>query len=647
VPWYEDYFTADYWAYADAEYTPERTDAEVRYLAGVLAGHRRVLDLGCGTGRHAIGLARLGFEVTGVDVSDYALRRAAQAAASAGVRLRLCRADLLGSSDWGVPPADAVICVQAFGWGSDADQLRMLRAIRRLMPPGGLLVLDHSSILAIARIYQPRARARTGAAEFTFTRHYDPVSGRSGGDVLVRRGDGTQAVLPDNVRLYTPAEIRELLIRAGFEVTRADADFQIGSVVTIGTRYAQFLATPARPVESALAGHHNQPSAGEIDLRWAPDEAEFSQGAVAAAWARLAADLPGKTLSAVDLPGRARRYDLADPYGAARAASVLAGHLGWPVGSGPGRGLSEDQVSVGAGVTGLLHGLARLADGGTVLIAPAGHPQLADAAAAAGATVAVAALSDPTAASAAVTALRPAVTVLDRPATTGRAWSLPMVAELAASTAQAGGTLVVDETCGCYLPPGTSAAPLTQTVPGLVVLSGVSKGYCCGGLRIGFAVASAGLAAQVRAVLAPLAGSALSLDVALELLSQPDSLGPLRARIAEVKPAVHAALRRAGVAIVETDVHVPWIALNGDAATRATLAQVGLAVKDVPVLRLTSGSSQPPGPAGSSGGALGAAGDFPAGLLRMSVPLSARRYEAVAAALAGADPAGGADLGPF
>lgn len=627
MPWYEDYFTADYWAYADAEYTTERTEAEVRYLAGVLAGHRRVLDLGCGTGRHAIGLARLGFEVTGVDVSDYALRRAAQAAASAGVQLRLCRADLLGSSDWGVPPADAAICVQAFGWGSDADQLRMLRTIRRLMPPGGLLVLDHSSILAIARIYRARARARIGADEFTFTRRYDPVSGRSGGDVLVRRADGTRAVLPDNVRLYTPAEIRALLIRAGFEVTRADADFQAGSLVTIGTRYAQFLATPAPVVESALAGHQNRPSAGEIDLRWAPDEAEFSQAAIVAAWARLAADPAGRTGRAADIPDRARRYDLTDPYGAARAAPVLAEHLGWPVDAGPGAALSQDRVSVGAGVTGLLHGLSRLADGGTVLVAPAGHAQLAEAAAAAGATVAVAELSDPSAASATVTGLRPAVTVLDRPATTGRAWSLPMVAELAASTAQADGVLVVDETCGCYLPRGTSAAPLTQTMPGLVVLSGVSKGYCCGGLRIGFAVASAGLAAQVRAVFAPLAASALSLDVALELLSQPDPLGPLRARIAEVKPAVQAALRRVGVAIVETDAHVPWIALNGDAATRATLAKAGLAVKEVPVLRSSSGSC------------------FAAGLLRMSVPLSARRYEAVAAALAGARLAGAADPG--
>ncbi len=287
-----------------------------------------------------------------------------------------------------------------------------------------------------------------------------------------------------------------------------------------------------------------------------------------------------------------------------------------------GDALSQDRVSVGAGVTGLLHDLARLADGGTVLIAPTGHPQLAEAAATAGAAVAAVPLADPAAARAAVAELRPAVTVLDRPALTGPPWSTSMIAALAADATRAGGILVVDETCGCYLPPGDSAAPLTQTVPGLVVLRGVSKGYCCGGLRIGFAVASAGLAARVRAVLAPLAGSALSLDVALELLGPPDPLAGLRARIAQVKPAVRAALAQLGLETIPTDEHVPWIALPGDPATRTTLARAGLAVKDVPVL--------------------GSSAVFPAGLLRMSVPLSAARYQAVAAALARA---GAAELG--
>ena len=547
-----------------------------------------MLDLGCGTGRHAVGLARLGFQVTGVDVSGYALRRAAQAAADAGVQLRLSQADLLSGADWSVPPADAAICVQAFGWGEDADQLRILRSVRQLLPPDGLLVLDHSSIHAISRMYQPRAEERVGATTFTFSRQFDPLSGRSGGQVLVSRGDGTQAVLADDVRLYTPAEVRALLIRAGFEVIRADADFRAGAAVTISTRYAQFLAVPAQSAGTALDGHRGQPPADHIDLRKAPDEAEFSRAAVAAAWPTMS------------LPDLARRYDLDDPYGGARAAPVLAAHLGWP----PGQVPDDGRVSVGAGVTGLLHGLSRLADGGIVLTAQDGHPQLAEDAAAGGAQAAVAPLAGPVAFTAAVNDIRPAVIVLDRPALTGDCWPAARVRELAASAARVGSVLVVDETCGCYLPPTDSCAPLTDTVPGLVVLRGVSKGYCCGGLRIGFAVASSDLAARVRAVLAPLAGSALALEVALRLLRQPDPLALLRARIAEVKPWVEEAAGRAGMAVVGTDARVPWIALDGDPATRAALARAGLTVKEVH-----------------------------SRLLRMSVPLSGVRAGKVAAAL--------------
>ena len=606
APWYEQYFTADYWAYADAEYTAERTEAEVAYLADVLATYapgKRVLDLGCGTGRHAIGLARRGFDVTGVDVSGYALERAGQAAEQAGVRLDLRRADLLGSADWGVPPADAAVCVQAFGWGSDADQLRLLRAVRRLLPPDGLLVLDHSSILAIARAYQPLMHAEIGGASFDFARRYDPLSGRSGGEVRIRRADGSAAVLPDDVRLYTPAEVRALLNRAGFAVCRADADFSPGAPVTHTSRYVQFIASPAPAAESALAGHRAAPPAGATDLRWAPDEAEFVAGPITAAWARI-------TSEATPLADRARRYDVADPYGGGRAAPVLAAHLGWP----DGADLDSGRVCVGAGVTGLLHNLAGLADGGTVLLAPHGHPQLAEAAAAAGIGVAIADLADPGAAAAAVGAHRPAITVIDRPGLTGLAWDTGAVRELALHAAEACSLLIVDETCGGYLPPGTSAAVLTDQVPGLIVLRSMSKGYCCGGLRIGFAISSPGIAAAVRAALAPLAGSALALDVSLELLRQPDPLAGLRARISQNKPVVAALLTAARWPTMPTDPHVPWYVLAADQATRTALAARGLVPKDAPVRGLDGRSSA---------------------LLRLAVPLSADRLSAVQAALGG------------
>jgi len=64
-----------------------RPELRALLVAGAVtpATHPRVVDLGCGAGRTAVGLARLGFEVTGVDLSGVALRQAQRRASDAGV----------------------------------------------------------------------------------------------------------------------------------------------------------------------------------------------------------------------------------------------------------------------------------------------------------------------------------------------------------------------------------------------------------------------------------------------------------------------------------------------------------------------------------------------------------------------------------
>jgi histidinol-phosphate/aromatic aminotransferase/cobyric acid decarboxylase-like protein/SAM-dependent methyltransferase len=584
-PWYERYFTADYWTYATAEYTASRTAAEVAHLAGVLPPGGRVLDLGCGIGRHAIGLARLGFQVVGLEVSSWALRRAGAAAAAAGVEVEWQRVDLLRAGE--LPAADAAVCVQAFGWGTDADQLRMLRAVRRALRPGGVLVLDHSNVSAILRIYQAESHAEVDGTTFRFRRHYDAATGRSGGDVLVRRPDGTVVTLPDDVRLYQPPEVRELLVRAGFEVSRVDADFTPGADVRMDTRYVQFVATvPAAP-RSALDGHREPAPTDALDLRWAVDEVDFVRAELDAAWA-----------SVTGVAERARRYDLADPY-LTRLAPVVAAHFGVPI--------HPDRIVLGAGATGLLRSLAGLAVDGCVLADPIGHPELPLAAAALGVRVHLADLADPAAALAAISRFRPAVTVVDRPGLRGPAIGPEYVRMLAGAMTEMGGVLVVDETCAAYLPPAESVIGLC---PGLVVIRGLAKGYCCGGLRVGFAVSAADVAARVRAVAAPLAVSAVSVDVAEALLRRGDVLRRLRAAIADAKPEFVAMLQDNGFQVEPADPRVPWVLLPGDPDTRQALRDRRVVAKEVPV--------EP-------------------SVLRLSVPLSAdRRARAFAVAEVGA-----------
>lgn len=103
-----------------------------------------VLELGCGTGRVALRLARAGFDVTGLDASPAMLALAREKLARAGLaeRVRLLEADLCDFVLDG-QFALATLAINTFmHFLTVADQVRALTNARRHLKPGGLLVID-------------------------------------------------------------------------------------------------------------------------------------------------------------------------------------------------------------------------------------------------------------------------------------------------------------------------------------------------------------------------------------------------------------------------------------------------------------------------------------------------------------------------
>lgn len=214
--------------YRDKDYAGECAFVEQalgRYLA---TPARTLLDVGCGTGGHAILLASMGYEVSGIDLSEAMLARAKAKAHAGGLKLSLRVMDMrrlaLGMQ------FDACLCMfAALGYLSENEDVRSgLRSIREHVRPGGLLVFDCWNGLAVLR-QMPSVRIkemedggrrlmRIAEPELDAARHLCHVHYHlivtAGGSVV----DETRET--HVMRFLFPQEIAYYLDDAGFELLR-------------------------------------------------------------------------------------------------------------------------------------------------------------------------------------------------------------------------------------------------------------------------------------------------------------------------------------------------------------------------------------------------------------------------------------------
>ncbi|HQP11124.1 MAG TPA: class I SAM-dependent methyltransferase, partial [Candidatus Omnitrophota bacterium] len=87
-PWYESLFE-NYAHTYDKECFVQGTAGECDFIEQEIDRDKsaKILDIGCGTGRHAIELTKRGYHVTGVDLSENQIKRAREKAQEAGVAI--------------------------------------------------------------------------------------------------------------------------------------------------------------------------------------------------------------------------------------------------------------------------------------------------------------------------------------------------------------------------------------------------------------------------------------------------------------------------------------------------------------------------------------------------------------------------------
>jgi SAM-dependent methyltransferase len=95
-----------------------------------------VLDVGCGTGEHALMAAVLGLDATGVDAAPLAIERAEAKARERGLTARFVVADVLGLPSLG-RQFDTVVDSALFHVFQDADRGPYVESVRSVLRPGG------------------------------------------------------------------------------------------------------------------------------------------------------------------------------------------------------------------------------------------------------------------------------------------------------------------------------------------------------------------------------------------------------------------------------------------------------------------------------------------------------------------------------
>ncbi|MEO3808034.1 class I SAM-dependent methyltransferase [Sphaerisporangium sp. B11E5] len=216
--WYADFFTELPNAFWRAAVPASTTDAEVGFvirLAGVRPGHQ-VLDVACGSGRHALELARRGYRVTGLDVSAEAIGYARAVAAGEGLDIDLRQGDMR-TLPGDVRPGVAMCMGNVFGYLEHAATREFLAGLAGLVVPGGTLVLDYAfvaeSLLPNLTLEEPPMTI--GGVEAVSVNEYDVVNSRWLTSFTFRRG--TQEHRGTSVQhVYTAAEVGRLVTEAGF-----------------------------------------------------------------------------------------------------------------------------------------------------------------------------------------------------------------------------------------------------------------------------------------------------------------------------------------------------------------------------------------------------------------------------------------------
>jgi SAM-dependent methyltransferase len=215
--WYEEIFD-NYAQGYDREVFTRGTSGEVDFIEAEIGGDKakRILDIGCRTGRHAIELAKRGYIVTGLDLSETLLNRAREKAIAAKVGVDFVLADARNFHFDGGFDLAIMICEGAFPlMETDEMNFRILENAAQALKPRGKLIL--TTLNALFPFFHSVKDFLNSAGQKSEGNTFDLMTFREHSQLEITDDSGRAKTIVCNERYYTPSEITWMLGFLGFK----------------------------------------------------------------------------------------------------------------------------------------------------------------------------------------------------------------------------------------------------------------------------------------------------------------------------------------------------------------------------------------------------------------------------------------------